>query len=1049
MQDLILTILNMSVTASVVILFVLAARLLLKRSPTIFSYALWAVVLFRLLCPVSVTTGFSLLGLVDAPVSETTEYTSTFEYLPRDTLYSPPPAAHSPAGNTPTGSQNAVSNRDQTPGTPIETSPLTAAAMVWLVGMGAMRVYSALSFIKVRRQLIGSVHLRENIYLADHVDSPFVMGLIRPKIYLPSALSLQEQGYILLHEQHHIRRGDHVFKALAFLALCIHWFNPLVWLAFVLSGKDMEMSCDEAVVKKLGAGIRRDYSASLLSLATGRRMIAGTPLAFGEGDTKRRIKNMLRWKQATPAVILVSALLVILALIFCGTNTGASGSWIKGVHGATSIELEYHFADPIHSYAIYEDMYENGELLSSEAIVLDDLQDQGGATPRQGALSLNVHLPSCETGFSGQLSVHFTGTGTVSQTRKLPKEHYTGAGYVPSEIGSGIFGRQSIAPEDTVTLLTILLSDQPNGEVVLKAQNNSLVQSNDTVVIYRLVTSERSSSQYAKQSDVPASGEVSGTNKEPSPIDDEGRRKAEDIAYYLELAAGMEFKAMGLAEKTGILVEYEDLLDGYALIARESTDGSTGYVVGCFNGDPTQSPLLGMYGVELSSGAEKPFQFLYREEHAAVVETIMAENRTDFPLSAGYRIQDSRIFWSSNGETVLIQPKDAAVLLDVPYNRYVYTPNGREYIADAVSRGIDVCGKSDTFLYVYRIDQRFGEIAERIALTAAEAKAILAETRAFITDGLGFSATLHINGETTYYNEHSGIPQTVLDIAVERCDYRFGDPGMITDTIREARLDCDWLETPLYADGKDLPRLREMLKNAEFGYVGSCGYSAKLTLTFTGGEKLTVFKGCDGCDSIVFGSYSGYFLGDRENTEFWAMFGLDANTKLPLSEPQQSPPENPNHETDLPASAFSPSDVNYRAQALTASPDELTYQERLLWAQAEPDYQQLYTSLGRCVENDGCIAYLGQWVGTPHNDQYTFHIRFTDGSTAPLPLPRNGAWGVALPDIIFFREGTLIYETAFPSEETADNGQMLIHLKGTYHYEVDLTARTVSLTVLQ
>ena len=217
------------------------------------------------------------------------------------------------------------------------------------------------------------------------------------------------------------------------------------------------------------------------------------------------------------------------------------------------------------------------------------------------------------------------------------------------------------------------------------------------------------------------------------------------------------------------------------------------------------------------------------------------------------------------------------------WSRCLYTPNGREYITDAVSRGIDVCNRSDTYLYVYRIDQRFGEIAERIPLTEAEAAAIQAEKRVKITAGFGFAASLHTGGESTYYNEHSGIPQTVLDLAVERCDYRFGDPGMITDTIAEARLDCSWLDTPLYASAENLPHLRTILKNAEFGYVGSCGYGAKLTLTFTGGEKLTVFKGCDGCDSIVFGSYGGYFLGDKENTEFWEMFGLDADTKMPTS----------------------------------------------------------------------------------------------------------------------------------------------------------------------
>lgn len=163
---------------------------------------------------------------------------------------------------------------------------------VWVAGMAVMTAYSAAAYRKLRKKLLIAVPLRENIYIADDIMSPFVVGLFRPKIYLPCNLGEREQEYIILHEQHHIRRLDHLAKALAFLALTVHWFNPLVWLAFVLAGRDMEMSCDEAVIRTLGSDVRADYSASLLTLATGRRIIAGTPLAFGEGDTKGRINNL-------------------------------------------------------------------------------------------------------------------------------------------------------------------------------------------------------------------------------------------------------------------------------------------------------------------------------------------------------------------------------------------------------------------------------------------------------------------------------------------------------------------------------------------------------------------------------------------------------------------------------------------------------------------------------------------------------------------------------------------------------------------------------------
>ena len=319
---------NMSVTASVAILFVLLARLLLKRAPKIFSYALWAVVLFRLLCPVSITTGFSLLGLFDAPVTETTTHTTAVEYIPQDVVHTPAPEVKLPVPGVNQSVNEALPQGDeQTAADPLE-APVALATLVWLAGIGVLAAYSVVSLLRLRHRLVGAVPLRSNIYLADYIESPFVMGIFRPEIYLPSSLSEQEQAYIILHEQHHIRRLDHVIKGVAFLALCIHWFNPLVWVAFILSSKDMEMSCDEAVVKKLGEEIRADYSASLLSLATGRRIIAGTPLAFVEGDTKSRIKNLLNWKKPKVWITVLAAVVCVAVVAACAANP-------QGMHAET------------------------------------------------------------------------------------------------------------------------------------------------------------------------------------------------------------------------------------------------------------------------------------------------------------------------------------------------------------------------------------------------------------------------------------------------------------------------------------------------------------------------------------------------------------------------------------------------------------------------------------------------------------------------------------------------------------------------------------------
>ena len=333
---------NMSLTASVVILAVLAVRLLLRRAPKVFVYALWAVVLFRLLCPVSVTSAVSLLGALGAPAQERTQRTSAVEYVPADIVRNMAPAVtplpqepfpEEPGENI-VSTAPSVTQPDAAPVSPL-SGPVAVLTLTWLTGMALLLLYSVVSMLRLRRRLVGAVRLEDNIYLADYIPSPFVMGLFRPKIYLPSTLTETERGYILRHEQYHLRRRDHLVKFLSFLALCIHWFNPLVWAAFVLSGKDMEMSCDEAVVKALGEEIRADYSASLLSLATGRRIVAGMPLAFGEGDTGSRIRNLLSWKRPRPWVMAVCAVVCVGLIALCAANPGGTdaadgeenGSW--------------------------------------------------------------------------------------------------------------------------------------------------------------------------------------------------------------------------------------------------------------------------------------------------------------------------------------------------------------------------------------------------------------------------------------------------------------------------------------------------------------------------------------------------------------------------------------------------------------------------------------------------------------------------------------------------------------------------------------------------
>lgn len=298
LEKLFLQVLNMSFTASIVIVFVLVARLPLKKAPKVFSYALWAAVLFRLVCPFSFESFFSFLPAKTNPISQ-------------DIIY-----AQAPRIDTGIVVINQAVNSILPPATPqASVNPLqiwvSIGSWIWLFGMAILLLYSLVALIRLKKRLHNAACYKEPIFLSNTIDTAFVMGIFRPKIYLPDNLSDVQREYILLHEQTHIKRLDHIIKLISFLALCAHWFNPFVWISFFASGKDMEMSCDEAVIKRFGNDVKKDYSSSLLILATGRRIVGGTPLAFGEGDTKSRIKNVLHYKKPALWVAAVAVIAVV------------------------------------------------------------------------------------------------------------------------------------------------------------------------------------------------------------------------------------------------------------------------------------------------------------------------------------------------------------------------------------------------------------------------------------------------------------------------------------------------------------------------------------------------------------------------------------------------------------------------------------------------------------------------------------------------------------------------------------------------------------------
>lgn len=293
LQQIFLKVMDMSLTASMIIAVVLIVRIFLKRFPKFISYMLWSVVLFRLLCPAVLE----------------------FEISPVPAL---PPVFH-----------EHISEKDTDP---IEGSSGGTAVLytdelftlfgryVWISEIGVMFLYCVISTARIRNKVSASIPFEKNIYISDDIVSPFVMGIFNPRIYLPEGLGEKEQEYIILHEKVHIRRFDYIIKPVAFAALCIHWFNPLAWIAFVLFCKDMEMSCDEAVINKMGEDIRADYSVSLLNLSTNPHILRGIPVDFGEGHTKDRIRNLASFRKTKKGISAVLTAGVVI-LIICLAST--------------------------------------------------------------------------------------------------------------------------------------------------------------------------------------------------------------------------------------------------------------------------------------------------------------------------------------------------------------------------------------------------------------------------------------------------------------------------------------------------------------------------------------------------------------------------------------------------------------------------------------------------------------------------------------------------------------------------------------------------------
>lgn len=301
---------SMSLTAGLVILAICGARLLLRQAPKKFSYWLWAGAAFRLVCPFSFPAAFSLLAL--APAAQTVAETGPL------TEVSYLPGAGLPAAAPGVGAADAA--LPQAAGAGQALGLWEVLGLVWLLGAAALLIGALVAYLRVKGQVATAVKFAHNVYECGAFRSPFVLGFFRPKIYIPFGLEPRQREHVLCHESAHIQRRDYLVKPLGFLLLAIHWFNPLVWLAFHLMSRDMEMSCDEKVLSQLGEEARREYSLSLLSIGSRRRFPAPNPLAFGETGVKERVVNVMKFRRAKRWVTIAAAVAVVAVTAACAAN---------------------------------------------------------------------------------------------------------------------------------------------------------------------------------------------------------------------------------------------------------------------------------------------------------------------------------------------------------------------------------------------------------------------------------------------------------------------------------------------------------------------------------------------------------------------------------------------------------------------------------------------------------------------------------------------------------------------------------------------------------
>lgn len=864
MDSLFTSVLEISWQAGLIALAVIVVRPLLRRAPRRAVCMLWLLVALRLLLPARLT--------VESPVSlqqpESPPIQAYQELRQQEKVYvsAPPEQRLEMAG--PAAAQG-FALLDQLPA-------------IWLTGVGCMALYMALSLLRMRWRLRAAPRIQDNVYRCTDWSTPFVLGVLAPRIYVPETVSEQDFPQVLAHERCHIRRWDHVWKPLAFLLLAVNWFNPVLWAAYVLLGRDMERACDEMVLKNADAAQRAAYSRALVACAAQPKMAAVCPLAFGEVAVKERVKNVLNYKK--PALWAVILLVVAAAIIGVCLLTKPS---YKNVGTLDAEKL----------YALRTEYIGDNAAVGA---ILDALGFRAvGAAGDGQAYTYSFEVETASEPYGVVVRYAFAGAlpqRTAEWNREMARRGYLALALIDN--AEWLRWEDIGAEGETPVSGTVYAGDYVAADYnAVRGSAAGLQALMDTLQ----ACLEDGSIVYYE-------GDAQPSFEETMPWSSTGENdpcsvRAEDYGIVYDTAQLPDWETVPLSYLCAYYLNgdgayAEGAMDVLAHRYQQAPNTVKAYLrrlagqqVPDGRGDASEVLLadISRYAMSQLTGGLPVAASYERDQLSISVSEVYSVTYRTVTYDENYS-EDIPVYEVGSGAQLSVIKGEGFTL----YGRYneenVALHNGDvvELTEQFVGLGMDgqyavrfqyrSGGAPAAELEVYQITWEAGDSTKQVVpLTEEQVQTILSEQGIVQPEWYTVCADLRQNGaDVASYmgTDYEPVPPTVLKILTEQCGYTFVTPEDFRGNMTSAKLEFYGGETYTAAKA-DLPALQKMLTNARaYGGASSCGFGAKLTVTFDDGRTVSVLKGTDSCASFTFGSWSSAMVSDSENRQFWQMFGV-------------------------------------------------------------------------------------------------------------------------------------------------------------------------------